>query len=210
MINRKYGLPKWPMKGPWAIDPACTYKGLDHNTTNSAIRAKVKDRYTLSGRCTCPHGRDLREKELERYTRRREERKARLASGQEEPVKKVPNLTVKGLPSVCMTPRPIPAGVTPDFRGAACRSRRGALIADEAMSLQLSLDGQQARDTAKSVCLTCPLIELCRRFVTAYESPAGSWGGVWAGMDPWARAGTDVFINEGGEVEVTHRVSDRA
>jgi hypothetical protein len=41
----------------------------------------------------------------------------------------------------------------------------------------------KAVERAKTICAQCPLAESCRAYVLGQESPAGSWAGVWGGLD---------------------------
>jgi hypothetical protein len=64
---------------------------------------------------------------------------------------------------------------------AACRTKSNRDIVDAAF------DGQAGYSPMKKICDGCPIVEGCRAYVSAAESPAGSWGGVWGGMTPRER-----------------------
>lgn len=86
----------------------------------------------------------------------------------------------------------------PDLRGGICTRESVREIVDGGFNTEGTAAAMDTRLKAKNLCRSCPLLEVCRSYVLAAESPAGSWGGVWGGMDPWDRQGKQVVIGLDG------------
>lgn len=96
--------------------------------------------------------------------------------------------------------KPVESLTYPDFTGGLCTTARGRKAADIGMNDQISLKGISDRERAKALCNTgpCPIRDtVCRPWVLREESPRGSWGGVWGGLDPWNRRGEELIFVEG-------------
>lgn len=86
----------------------------------------------------------------------------------------------------------------PDLTSAACRTPWGRKRHEKGFSDQVSVPAETERREAKKVCRNeCPVMKECAAYVLAAESPAGSWGGIWGGLDPWNRVGKQVSIANG-------------
>lgn len=81
----------------------------------------------------------------------------------------------------------------PDLAEGSCRSMLGQKNADLGMNTSVSSFGIADRARAKDQCWSCPVVKVCQRYVLAGEKPAGSWGGVWGGLDLWNRQGLEVI-----------------
>lgn len=128
--------------------------------------------------CICPHARDL----VKEKARRRH-------SG---------NILVGAI----LTPlehdvRP------PDFSAGLCTLPINREVVDGGFSVEGSAAAMAKRMEAKRLCYACPLQEsVCDPYVRAAEHPRGSWGGVWAGRDPWERQGKRIIAGQRGAVEL--------
>lgn len=91
---------------------------------------------------------------------------------------------------------PLPTLVRPpNFLGAACQQPWAAETVDRSFSLHGGTVAIGNREEMRTkVCATCPLIRECATWVLAAERPAGSWGGVYGGMDVWNRTGRELYV----------------
>lgn len=94
----------------------------------------------------------------------------------------------------------------PDLSAGACRTPWGQKRHEKGFSDQVTVPSELARREAKKICRACPVLAACRSYTLAAESPAGSWGGIWGGLDPWNRVGKQVVIAN-GTAEVRARVA---
>ena len=174
--------------GPWRILPECP-RPTTHNTANAA---EGKFSSGAGGiKCICPQGLYLYETVILARRERERERMKRVHKRTADP-------RVRLTP---VTPNPV-SRRSPNFLTAACRTPAGLRIADQGANDQATLAGIAARELAKKQCRDeCPLLVRCAMWVTSQESPAGSWGGVWGGLDPWNRKGLELIIT-GGRAEV--------
>lgn len=162
-----------PGGGPWLIEPDCPSDYL-HNTAYAA-------RLPPAVRCKCPRALWARRQEW----RKQDHQRRKPGAGERI-----------GFPLTLVD------ASTPDLTSGHCVT--GGLLArkimDDAYSVTRTVEGFAARERAKSVCLgsdgaQCPALSACNGWVTKYEDPAGSWGGVYAGKDQWERAGVVVTIH---------------
>lgn len=128
-------------------------------------------------RCVCPHGLELLKNrhrvELPAAEKRRKGRPTRL-------VVKPPEVVI------------------PSFERGACMTEKYKNVAHAGQTDKLTRADITARQNAKNVCNSvCPIRDACRAYILAAERPAGSWGSVWGGLDPWNRAGKQVVIVDG-------------
>lgn len=95
-------------------------------------------------------------------------------------------------------------GLPPDLRAGVCRRPLAAGVVEDGFNVQLSAAGVARRARAKALCNAgpCPVREQCRAWVLREERPAGSWGGVYGGLDPWNRKGQDVVVSEDKKIEL--------
>lgn len=164
-----------PGGGPWLISKFCEAKR--HNTVSAATG---KSYPKSDPKCICPHAVDLLAAwRADAPARRQMNNTLRLSERRPEPI-----ASMKGYP---------------DFTGAVCATPRGQIAALGGMSVDPSVRGMNRRDRARALCDTgpCPVRDACRAWVLAQEKPAGSWGGVWGGLDPWNRAGMQFVIKNG-------------
>ena len=168
-----------PGGGPWAILTQCPASQHNSQRAASGRRDGVQ--------CICPRAKALHKQMVaDRNTHGRSEawRESRFLHAGSAP------------PSVPM----------PDMSRGACRTNFGQAMADRGMDISLTSQGVENREQAKGYCeLYCPILERCRSYVLAAESPKGSWGGVWGGLDPWNRRGKQVVMVN-GRAEVVNRV----
>lgn len=169
----------------WEVSIYCASKR--HNTLNSSYRHGTEEA------CICPHAVELRSAATAAYRERKRE---------------VPSAQRMVMPRP--QPQPIAAANYPDFTGGLCTSERGEKTAREGMNDQVSRKGIRDRERAKSLCNAgpCPIRDtLCRPWVLGQESPPGSWGGVWGGMDPWNRRGLQLVFRDGKAETVPYDIS---
>lgn len=183
MTQRKMAMLNYG-RGPWRILPECPSPDT-HNSARAALgqgsgRARLVDR----PKCICPRGLDLLREELDKRTERK--RQALKAVSRTKSEAK-PESTAAALVEVR----------TPDFSAGLCTSRAGMKVADGGQNDQASHKGIALRQKAKDLCGVCPLRAMCLDWVTGHESPPGSWGGVWGGLDPWNRRGQEMTIQDG-------------
>lgn len=177
--------------GPWAISPDCRVKW--HNT-GAAAKGSLKD-----GRCECPRAVELREADLQK---RKDERAIAAIAAGRVPARGRPTGETKAPDSspVFETAMPRPTDVrSPNFRGAACLQPWAQEIVDRSFSLYGGTGGIERREEMRvKVCGVCPFIRDCAAWVLAAETPAGSWGGMYGGLDVWNRAGHELYIGVDG------------
>lgn len=166
--------------GPWRIEPDCPARV--HNSLRAAL-GWGSGRKTRE-KCICLRGQDLLA--LERIQRNERKKKARDAVKWVKSEAKLEHLKPEETEA---TP--------PDFAGGLCTSPAGMKIADGGQNDQASRLGIAERAAAKRLCDVCPLKPMCREWVLSQERPAGTWGGVWGGLDPWNRKGLEVVIRDG-------------
>lgn len=161
-------LKAFPSGGPWRILEDCP--AVAHNTSRAAESGR-----SGGAKCVCPRAVALREERLRRWR----------ASG-----------TSKDNPVVKLSAvNPVPVGKRiPDLSAGACQRPWNVRIANGGFSVQPTKHGRDLRAAAKSLCATCPVLKQCREYVTGQERPAGAWGGVWGGLDPWNRKGKEMII----------------
>lgn len=156
-----------PGGGPWRIVQDCP--GSIHNTAHAA----------REGGCRCPHALELRREEWRRQDQKRRKSSDRI-----------------GFPLTLVD------ASTPDLSKGHCVTggRPAQAIMDGGYDAKRTVEGFAARERAKGVCwgsdgTQCPAMSACDGWVTGYEDPAGSWGGVFAGKDQWERAGLVVTLH---------------
>lgn len=169
--------------GPWRILPECP--GRTHNSLRSAL-GHAGPAGIVKPKCICPHGQDVLEVERARrvviekarvreWSHRANDPRTRLQPPMPEPVQRR----------------------SPNFAAGLCTTPKGQKAADAGMNDQASLNGIASRGLAKAWCANCLMLQECRNWVTSEERPAGSWGGVWGGLDPWNRKGLELVIEDG-------------
>ena len=76
-------------------------------------------------------------------------------------------------------------GIPPEqLRFGACMGAAGIMIMDAYRAGR-----RGSADSARALCRSCSVIEICGDWILRAEKPAGSWGGVYAAMTPADRAG---------------------
>jgi hypothetical protein len=171
-------------RGPWRILQECP--GTTHNSGRSA-KGVMRNSIGQRPKCICPHALDLMVTVMAEQRRRERERMKRL----HRDGKKDPRTRLQPPAAEPVKRR------SPNFAAGLCTTPSGMLAADRGMNDQASLSGIKDRELAKSWCANCPMLRECRRWVTEEESPAGSWGGVWGGLDPWNRKDLELVIRDG-------------
>lgn len=167
-------------RGPWRILKGCPAVN-SHNSLRAALgQSSGRVRRSGNPRCICPHALDLFKSDNEK----RAERKRN--------VRPVTSRCAIDAADLALMPQR-----APDFFGGLCTSRSGMRRADAGQNDQGTARGIAQRQLAKDLCELCPLKSACREWVTEEESPAGSWGGVWGGLDPWNRKGLELIITDG-------------
>jgi hypothetical protein len=158
----------------WVVLPHCP--APNHHSLNAA-----RGRYGRP-QCICPEG-------LRKMRMRKEYERERVIARLEEK-ERHPGISLWPL-----KPEPLTAVTVADFTGGLCTTAAGKKIADGGMNQEASQRAIDARGAAKAMCERCPLKLRCKEWVTTQEKPAGSWGGVWGGMDPWNRRGKEMIIS---------------
>ncbi len=143
--------------GPWVVSNLC--RATKHNTVSAARGQRIPGR----ARCMCPRALVL----LEEYK----------ANGALKAGKRLPGSRRKSGPhlSVPIYMSNIVGVGMPDLLGGLCQREAGQRLAAAAV------DGRRVQEM-KDLCTFCPVRQKCEEWVLADETPAGSWGGVYAGM----------------------------
>jgi Transcription factor WhiB len=149
-----------PGGGPWAVLADCPAKY--HNTLNAARRA------AHGGKCVCPGGAAMIERERV-YQSGRPARRILIDSPLRAPQYEQNYKT---------------SGAVPDLSKGSCRKPWGRPLLDAAAAVQYRGD---ATRSAQFMCSRCPVRKRCGEWVAQAEDPAGSWGGIYAGMTPHQR-----------------------
>jgi len=163
-----------PGNGPWRILDECESR---YHNSQTAARGKTRGQI----KCVCPRA-------LAVYEQYKAARRARERDYSRERSRRAAN----SARSVRAVIRHAPQQVTmpfPFLPGAACQGPGGVETMDRALEAKMTAEGMREIDAAKALCATCPVMAECRAFARDHERPAGSWGGVWGGMDAWQRAG---------------------
>lgn len=79
-----------------------------------------------------------------------------------------------------------------------CRILANLSTADKGMNMSTSQEGVKDREAARELCSRCPARQPCLEYVVSQETPQGSWGGVWGGLDPFNRRGRAIITVQGG------------
>ncbi len=156
-VPPKYVLPGG---GPWRILPECP--SFIHNTLRST-RGRIHN-------CICPRALDLREASLEKL--RKANAAARAARQQN---------TGRGSAPTYMANIKSEVGA-PNLEGAPCSSKTGVLAMDLMLSEANSLQAK-GRALHRKLCAACPVEthQRCDAWWREAETPAGAWGGMYAG-----------------------------
>jgi len=167
-----------PGNGPWRILAECP--SSTHNSVRAA-RAHVKGHGDGTEKCICPRALSLLaawRKSSDSLERQRE-RFARM----------------KKIRLPLQTPAPVSVRM-PDLRGGVCYRPEASKASEGGMNQQASISGIRARNRAKALCDAgpCPVRAQCRAWCLSNEQPAGSWGGVYGGLDPWNRRNLDLVV----------------
>jgi hypothetical protein len=186
--NLESPLPRW-WSGPWAISKYCPTE--EHHTLRAAF-GRLNGSSTRTERCICPRAiarREAHSRQTSAYAKsKRSVTALERASLRDQ--------QAAGFVKTNRAPVVDPMGMrkAPDWRHGLCS--KDLATADGGFDDAFSHKGYKLRHAAKELCVACPLLAACGRFVTANEEPAGSWGGVWGGMDPANRRGyKDVILN---------------
>lgn len=168
MVQRAQTVNPLTYTGPWRIVDECHATG--HNTLNRGL-GRTADRVP----CVCPHARELVK-----------EHRIRQAAASRLRVR-------TATPSIkTLKPVQVPDGIrAADLSRGRCVTHKTApAIFDAAHDAASALThaAVRARSLAKAMCLgqggipPCPVLALCRSNVLRDEDPAGSFGGIIAGM----------------------------
>ena len=177
-------------RSEYPVLPECPAKY--HNSLSSA-----SGRY-LPEKCICPHAIALLAK---RHEARRDDHARKRGKGI--------GARTSNIKLSAVAPKPISSPNYPDFSGGLCTTKHGMAAAQDGMDDTATLRGIAARERAKALCNAgpCPIRDtICRPWVFMEESPAGSWGGVWGGFDPWNRKGEEVVIIDGKAAVVPYPI----
>ncbi len=157
--------PRWLKAGPWKILDECPATG--HNI--------IRHARGLDGlaKCICPRATALRTEY--NAVRRIDEKEARTVKMEQE------------IRLPVAVPKNIHQFDAPDWARAVCRKSENIPVVDLGFEISRTRVARSGRAMAKLLCATCPLQQVCLAWVMQEEEPAGSWGGVWGGMDPWER-----------------------
>jgi hypothetical protein len=167
---RKSEMPVW-WTGPWKISEFCA---ADRHNTVRAARGRDGTGARIA-KCICPRALVLGAEDIRRLRLVEGRRKAR------ESVKE------RGLPRLPDVRAAVYLKKMPDLSAGACR--RHPEVMDQGANRFDSVQGARLRAEAREVCESCPLKtrQDCLTYVQENESPAGSWVGIWGGLDPWQR-----------------------
>lgn len=143
-----------PGRGPWKVEPDCP--APYHNTTNAG-----RGRPGGFPRCICPRALFL----VAEFAERDNGERRRKRNGTE-----INKAAITGLP---------------DMSQGACTTDEYREVARAGQTEDANLGAKLARENAVAVCAyRCPIIMRCRSYILTAEKPAGSWGGVWGGLEP--------------------------
>lgn len=167
-----------PGDGPWRVLDECP--APKHNTLR-AREGRMGRAATRVPCCICPGAVELHRRDLQRRSR-----------GQRRPK---PITTAR----VGVTSKPGRPRV--DLSGGTCQTPYGAALVRH---YQETAGARQTnvRKAIRFMCRRCKVAEACRDYVETYEDPAGSWGGVWAGLTPHERrkrADDSKLTEDGGD-----------
>lgn len=187
----------------YPIKPDCP--APRHNTLNAARGVKSKSSTSrrnhgcqVSGfpPCICDHAVELNKA----YMARRRERYGKRKDAPVDPARQLAESERRRRAALlnALAAAPRSAVEPPDFTDAECRTPRGVVTMDAYMDAPQS-EGSVA--AARAVCKACPLNAACRAWVIAGERPAGSWGGMYAGMTPQNRRDRAITEHEKREAE---------
>lgn len=187
----------------YPIKPDCP--APRHNTLNAARGVKSKSSNLrknhgcqMSGfpPCICDHAVELNKAFMAKRRTMYGKRKSAPVDPARQLAESERRRRMAILNALAAAPRP--AVEPPDFTEAACRTPRGVMIMDAYMDAPQS-EGSVA--AARGVCEACPLNATCRAWVIADERPAGSWGGMYAGMTPRNRRDRAIAEHEKRQAE---------
>jgi hypothetical protein len=166
---RKRDIPKWLADGPWKILEEC--EAPTHNTISAA--RGVIERNVYGTRCICPHAKHLLKAMRSGENTRRKKKVVEKNVGVVEEIKAL------------MNPHDMP-----DLTDGACAREENRFAVDAGFNTDRTPAGRRDRNRAKAVCELCPLatFQRCQTWVLTKEDPAGSWGGVYGGLDIYDRA----------------------
>lgn len=174
-----------PGGGPWRILDECL--AVYHNTQRAALGRSIG-----RDKCICPRALVLKTQRAQYEKKKDEQRQARRRENSNYETLRVYSRFLHSISAVTTTPMPR------EMSKAACRTGVGMQFADDGMDRHVTPAGVSKRQGAKDWCNTaCPVKDTCLAYVTANEHPAGSWGGVWGGLDPWQRHGLELFVEKG-------------
>ena len=189
----------------YPIKPDCP--APRHNTLNAArgVKSKSSSGRRINGRqvsgfppCICDHAVELNKAFM---TKRRARYGARK-SAPADPAKVLANAErtrrnaiLNNLAAMSATRRGVE---TPDLAAGECRTLRGMVTMDNYVDWPQS-EGRVG--AARGVCGACRLSVACEAWVIAAEQPAGSWGGMYAGMTPQNRRDRALAAYENQQAE---------
>lgn len=177
----------FPSGGPWRILPECP------NDTHNTARAAEGRRGRMDApvpKCICPRARAIAEKRLSEW------QATRTGAPRE-------SLRMRARD---VTPDPVNKR-QPDLSAGNCRRPWNLKIVDAGFDTLASRTAVERREASKALCLECPMLVACRAYTLAEESPPGSWGGIWGGMDAWNRRGQQMTVSPGGQVKLVPYVA---
>lgn len=138
-----------------------------HSVRAGEGRSGHKNAVVSHPKCVCPYTLQLMEKERARRSAQAAERSESVG-------------TRAYLSNVA-----VPVSKWPDLSGGNCTKAWGIATMD---AYDEAPNQGERRERAKAMCVTCPLLAECGAWITAAESPAGSWGGIYAGQTSSERA----------------------
>jgi hypothetical protein len=169
-VNRKL-----PGGGPWRILPECPARL--HNSLSAGRGRNPRTRAEIHTRCICPRTLVLVLADNVKARVRRLNRKELAASA---PV----TVRRKPLPPTPAYLSNVKKVEIPDLMAGLCRTRIGQQIMDLASEVETGSLALFRKQAAKAMCEEeCPVYAACLAWITSgTEQPAGSWGGIYAGM----------------------------
>lgn len=188
-----------PGGGPWRIDPGCPSKRL-HNTLRST-KQRMED-----GRCICPQAAALAAVEQAGRAERRAAEKAAMKRREGAAIGRADkprarrlagdgtDRVISGDPWATINDAPFMHNVVPNVerpdlsRGLCTATKPGR----EAAMAVFDVGRPESIARMRRICDHCPILADCDRWVTANESPAGSWRGMYAGKTARERAGGEI------------------